>query len=60
MVSLDTAACTRTTPAATSSLGAILLAKVESGAFDARTFKRWLDKALTRKDDRDLLLLDDR
>ena len=34
--------------------GAILLAKVEAGDFDARTFKRWLDKALTRKDDRNL------
>ena len=34
--------------------GAILLAKVESGDFELRTFKRWLDKALTRKDDREL------
>ncbi len=34
--------------------GAILLAKVESGDFDSRTFKRWLDKALTRPDDRAL------
>ena len=34
--------------------GAILLAKVEAGEFDSRTFKRWLDKALTRKDDRAL------
>ena len=34
--------------------GAILLAKVESGDFDSRTFRRWLDKALTRKDDREL------
>ena len=34
--------------------GAILLAKVESGDFDNRTFKRWLDKALTRKYDREL------
>ncbi len=34
--------------------GAILLAKVEAGDFDSRTFKRWLDKALTRKDDREL------
>ena len=33
---------------------AILLAKVEAGDFDSRTFKRWLDKALTRKDDREL------
>jgi hypothetical protein len=37
--------------------GAILLAKVESGDFDARTFRRWLDKALTRKDDRELFRL---
>ena len=34
--------------------GAILLPKVEDGDFDLRTFKRWLDKALTRKDDRAL------
>ena len=34
--------------------GAILLAKVEAGDFDLRTFKRWLDKALTRKEDRAL------
>ena len=34
--------------------GALLLAKVESGDFDARTFKRWLDKALVREDDRRL------
>ena len=34
--------------------GAILLAKVESGDFDSRTFKRWLDKALVREDDRRL------
>ena len=34
--------------------GAILLAKVESGDFELRTLKRWLDKALVRKDDRDL------
>jgi hypothetical protein len=34
--------------------GAILLSKVESGDFDSRTFRRWLDKALTRKDDREL------
>ena len=37
--------------------GAILLAKVESGDIDARTFKRWLDKALTRKEDRELFNL---
>ena len=34
--------------------GAILLAKVESGDFDSRTFKRWLEKALVREDDRKL------
>ena len=34
--------------------GAILLAKVEAGDFDARTFKRWLDKALLRDEDRKL------
>jgi hypothetical protein len=34
--------------------GAILLAKVEDGEFDARTFRRWLDKALEREDDRNL------
>lgn len=38
--------------------GALLLAKVESGDFDSRTFKRWLDKALTRPDDRKLFDLD--
>ena len=38
--------------------GAILLAKVESGDFDSRTFRRWLDKSLTRKDDRHLFGLD--
>lgn len=35
-------------------VGAILLAKVEQGQFDERLLKRWLDKALTRKDDRKL------
>ena len=34
--------------------GAILLAKVEAGDFDSRTFKRWLDKTLTRDDNRRL------
>ena len=34
--------------------GAILLAKVEAGDFESRTFKRWLNKALTRADDRAL------
>ena len=39
--------------------GAILLAKVEAGEFELRTFKRWLDKALTRKDDRALFEMDE-
>ena len=34
--------------------GTLLLAKVETGEFDARTFKRWLDKALIREEDRRL------
>jgi hypothetical protein len=34
--------------------GAILLAKIESGDLDSRTFRRWLDKALPRKEDREL------
>jgi large subunit ribosomal protein L7/L12 len=34
--------------------GGIVLAKVESGDFDSRTFRRWLDKALTRPEDRAL------
>jgi hypothetical protein len=34
--------------------GAILLRRVEAGEFDSRTFKRWTDKALTRKDDSEL------
>lgn len=37
--------------------GAILLAKVEAGEFDSTTFKRWLDKALTKTDDRALFEL---
>lgn len=35
-------------------VGAILLAKVEQGQFDERQLRRWLDKALVRKDDRKL------
>ena len=38
-------------------LGAILLAKVEYGEFEERTLKSWLDKALTRADDRALFEL---
>ena len=34
--------------------GAILLAKIEQGEFESRTLKRWLDKALTRQEDRKL------
>jgi hypothetical protein len=34
--------------------GALVLAKVEAGEIDSRTFKRWLDKALIRSDDRKL------
>ena len=34
--------------------GAVLLLKVESGDFDLRTFKSWMEKALTREDDRKL------
>ena len=37
--------------------GAMILAKVEAGDFDSRTFKRWLDKALVREDDRKLFNL---
>jgi hypothetical protein len=40
--------------------GAVLLSKVESGDFDSRTFRRWLDKALTLSDDLALFGLDDR
>ena len=35
-------------------VGAVILAKVEQGDFDERQLKRWLDKALTRADDRAL------
>jgi len=34
--------------------GAIVLAKVEEGELDKRQFRRWLDKALTRAEDRAL------
>ena len=34
---------------------AIVRATVESEGFDLNTFKRWFDKGLTRKDDRELL-----
>jgi hypothetical protein len=35
-------------------VGAVILAKVEQGDFDERQLRRWLDKALTRGDDRAL------
>ena len=35
-------------------VGAIVLAKVEQGAFDQTQLRRWLDEALTRADDRAL------
>ena len=35
-------------------VGAVILAKVGQGDFDERQLKRWLDKALTRADDRAL------
>ena len=39
-------------------VGAIVLAKVEQGEFENRTLRRWLDKVLTRADDRALFGLD--
>lgn len=38
-------------------VGAVILAKVEQGDFDERQLRRWLDKALTRPDDRALFNL---
>jgi hypothetical protein len=35
-------------------LGGLVLAKLEAGALDQGTFKRWLDEALTREADRAL------
>ena len=35
-------------------VGAILLSKIEQGQFEERQLRRWLDKALIRKDDRKL------
>jgi hypothetical protein len=32
--------------------GAVLLAKVEAGEFEEETLKRWMEKALTRPEDR--------
>ena len=37
--------------------GAIVLAKVESGELDAKRFREWLDRALTRTEDRALFEL---
>jgi hypothetical protein len=39
--------------------GAVLLAKVEAGEFEAKTLKTWMRKALTRPDDRALFGLDE-
>jgi biotin carboxylase len=50
-------ACARARVAATRRkilAGAILLARVEAGDFDSRTFERWLDQALVRPEDRKL------
>lgn len=38
-------------------VGAVILAKVEQGDFDERQLRQWLDKALTRVDDRALFNL---
>ena len=38
-------------------LGAIVMAKVEQGEMDSALLQRWLDGALTRKDDRALFEL---
>lgn len=35
-------------------VGAIVLAKVQQGELDEKLLRRWLDQALTRKDDRGL------
>jgi hypothetical protein len=39
-------------------VGAIVLAKVEQGEFEQPTLRRWLEKALTRADDRASFRLD--
>lgn len=41
-------------------VGAVILAKVELQEFDERQLRRWLDKALTRRDDRALFGLSPR
>jgi hypothetical protein len=39
-------------------LGAVVLAKIEAKEFDEKTLRGWMDKALTRSDDRALFDLD--
>lgn len=39
-------------------VGAVILAKVESKEFDEQTLRAWMDRALTRADDRALFGLD--
>jgi hypothetical protein len=39
-------------------IGAVVMAKIEQGVFEEKTLKAWLDKALTRDDDRALFGLD--
>jgi hypothetical protein len=39
-------------------VGAVVLAKVEAQEFDEQTLKRWMDRELTRPDDRALFGLD--
>jgi hypothetical protein len=40
--------------------GAVVLAKVEDGSFDAAVLQGWMDKALTTEDDRALFGLEDK
>lgn len=40
--------------------GAIVLAKVQAGELDAKRFREWLDRALTRAEDRALFEFDPR
>jgi hypothetical protein len=39
-------------------VGAVVLAKVDAKEFDEQTLKRWMDRELTRADDRALFGLD--
>jgi hypothetical protein len=41
-------------------VGAVVLAKVEAKEFDEQTLKRWMDRELTRADDRALFGLETR